>query len=450
MAISDGFNSTLQVIEGYCIGVVDESNWVKHFSDSDLSQDVPPEFWQSLLRLVASRHYEQACILLRRLLLDCPDAEHREQVALVLNRLLEAPSPAMILEDPDSFQEFVHENREILSGFEWHEDLGPIISLLQGNVSGGQYEKKVRLGAELLYPGIPFSYEEISARSTRVLGEGTCSLDRIMSSLLCFDISLFQNTLMKEIYNDSWVQCFAFHIADLLYKCGLVQGNVRDAMLTSYANELIKLGHTTITLSYAATCQEIPTDIVFNSVILMDIQSLPTIQESFKEHPLVVKECQSRLRAEARRILQTGDYTKAFKFACDASDESLKYRIMSTVLEAYAASQHVNILGRLSVLDTDWNELRSALEGLHHVAKTPSVNPEGVAKALMIAFRPQIPLPPRLIHHLLDIWCRLPDDFGYELLMTVAECMSKQMDLPPDLEKEVRVKIMKFSAVAAS
>ena len=234
------------------------------------------------------------------------------QIEVLLERMMDAPSPAETSMDPVDFAEFVIENQEIFTdkGIVWPNEMLPIIAILQGDLSNASLPWAVMTGAKFLYStaGIPNSYEQI----TRIAMEtGTfTATERILKALMSFNMDQFISSLQLEEqkYETSLLlSMLSAHLLDVLFNVDHCDEEVRNDHIIEYANRIFQHEMDSFwsqALDYALstgpkgsfTVQEICTNI--------SPDQMHYALTIFKEFPLVMRLCRKRMTLAVQQELE--------------------------------------------------------------------------------------------------------------------------------------------------
>lgn len=313
----------------------EEARWME--LPSERSSNVPNGFWQSVTRLVAIRNFELACLLLRQVLLEGRECD-RDVVELLLERMLQAPTPAAVMDDAGIFDHWILENVQCFS--EEDVDFPPkvqdVAAILQGRVS----EVRAPLGwmerliADLTFGQIPFDYEEICAHAAS-LHVPAQAMDQLSWKLLCFDVHGFSDALLGHCETTEWLPLFYTHFAsvvqipELLAGMTLCASKYAEWVMMTRGREFLELA-----MDYAALARD---ETLINRIINeLDQRSLHLVGQ---RHPLVRKLCMTSLRQRAWTAFERQEYQRALSLAASCSDDLLQGMVVKVLLERYSDSQ---------------------------------------------------------------------------------------------------------------
>lgn len=377
---------------------LDDSEWDKHLPD--VQGRMPGQFWICLLKLVASRHFERACLMLRQLLLDghVYALGHVAAIEAVLDCMLSAPVPLLVAEDPHLVLEWIQENRLVLADSQVSscEELRLVSAVLSGDLDQASclLNWQERLAAELFYKGTLYEYEDIS-NAAKGLNDSLKPFDALCLSLLHFDPKTFVLELgaRDPDYYDDYIVFNAF-LADLLTSASLLE---TDAAIQ---NELLtRLVHTLVTSEADLSTIFTLSRRLRKSRLLR--QSYDLLLERLSEDDLAHARnlthddyfrarCTELLSRHSRAKYEQGNIEEAYAAAIRARDAFTQRIIFDRVLHSFFEHKGISVRSSVLVDIIDLRCLESirpamnsphfliirALEALHHVQ--PQINPAGV------------------------------------------------------------------------
>lgn len=323
-------------------------------------------YLRTALRLIATRQLERACLLLRHGAMEGGASEFSsdEQAGLqaILNRLLDAPSVALILEDPLVLTEWLAENREELAALGGR--LANLAALLGGKICHEQLGVQEAVAAELVFSHWPTTEEELWDLLSRLEAPETppALFDRICLALLrgtSFSLAALRGQHSEGEEALLSLHLFTFHLLDLLWRAGLVSGDVHRRELYAYVKALASSylvgtgdraavdgisddGHgrdcppLPILLIYADGLDAEVPSIVTDIIAALPLEALLRLNEQVSGARPSKRLIQGQLQARAFESWRGGDPVPALRMARGAQDRILEAAIVQAALQRYS------------------------------------------------------------------------------------------------------------------
>lgn len=400
----------VKLIHDYC-------RWLHFYfgpREIDLTAD---SFAFDLAALVASRDFEQASVCLRHLILDGAHLFQKspDQLELVLERLLTAPSPIQTVEIPALFIQWIAENKmvfaeEVGADSNWVAELYPTVALLKGDLAHeGLRDKldwKIRFSATCLYEEIPSDYERLVELAMKVAPKDGGLMDKLLHACirLSVDSLLEQFSITKE--PSMGILLVASHFADLLLRLSLVTYDEVRPCIVAWIEALIeKPHHHEVALTYALAYND--QDSMRTIITSMDEDRLPDILQGYSHIPMLAKIVRTHLSSRARLALTRGDYRRAYSMAVLAENQNLADMIVFTALDDYGERRDErSLLHQLCPLEEETIERGEASEGISIIHKWYIMQEGSCAERINLLHEilsSSFPLPPAFQAHLLDL-----------------------------------------------
>lgn len=314
---------------------VDESRWIEVLSQKGFTI-VPDEFWEAIVRLVAIRNFELACLLLRQLLLEGHNGE-REAIEILLERMLQAPTPSAVMDDPGIFDHWIMENAQCFQdeSIEFGAHVHDLAAILQGQVGSVRISLTwmERLLADLIYGQVPFDYEELGLH-VATIDVSSKTVDQIYWKLLCFDSSAVSESLFAGCSMIEWMPLFVTHFAPLVQIPELLAG--ASFYVAKYTEWIGAQNADLLTLS-ASYALLINDDTLVTRIINgLDPDSLVSVS---RKYPSARKLCRQALDRFAWKAFDDGNLQGAISLATDASNDLLQGIVAKTLLDHYSVSK---------------------------------------------------------------------------------------------------------------
>lgn len=345
------------------------------YSNEEFSLEFNDSFWRIFLKLIATRSYEQACILLRRLLLDgILEEASVSLVELVLERLLEAPSPARVMADPELFDDWIIGNRDVFSKnvveSRNSSGLSAVIKMLSGNLDDVYHslDWKEQLAAQLLYLGIPRTFDDVFVRA-RNFEHQECVLESLIFYSVLFDYEqVFDRLESASSVLPSW---FAPHFLDVASRSELFVETFHH-LFSEWAKDIFQTNDSmeqvwNILLDYLiASGDEKQLESVLSSL------SESLLQEAlvrYKNNPKILSSCRHLLSNLAKIKLQSNDYGAAYQLASTVGNIALTMKVFRQAVQDSINTNDYSILEKLMQIELSDEHKESSKVLLRYLVK---------------------------------------------------------------------------------
>lgn len=426
----------------------DKNGWVNHFTASPLFDDPPAQFWVTLLELVACRHIEQACLLLRKLLLDANSfvGKNPGVIELLLERFLVAPSPAILTENPGLMGIWLKGNSQLFSTsppgiprhLEYVFDLvcGRRIPLLIEGI-----ESFEALSAVFNYDpsGFPMTYTTIISTIESVSVEVLSALDRLAFYCLRFSVDDFLEGLLQvaEAILPPW---FTAHLLICLSRGGLIDVNYESIAVDRYIH-FINEKHSSLrflVLNYVMMSTQF-TRLEISKAVIEQMDE-DQVTRSLQEIPSI--EIKVLLKKRLLQLCATKfsfmDASRIYKYACLLELDYLK----EAALRRYIAEQIDSLRNQCNHAHMLDSKIITEIGAFYSQELSLSQK----ADLLFHLLKNRKILPEELLKDIIETLLKFPSLLTREIIHVALEAFQFGSLKEPQLELELRIQAIKLGS----
>lgn len=421
----------VKLVHDYC-------RWLHFYfgpREIDLTAD---SFAFDLASLVASRDFEQASICLRHSILDGTYLSQKspDQVELLLERLLAAPSPTQTVEIPALFIQWIAENKmafaeEVRTDSSWIPELYPTVALLRGDLAHkglqDRLDWKVMVPAICLYEEIPHDYERLVALVTKAAPKDGDLMDQLLYACIRLSVEGFleQFSIAKE--PSMGVLLVTSHLTDLFLRLSLITFDEARPCIVAWIEALSERSQQhEMALTYAIAYKD--QDSMHKIITSMDESRLPDILNYYLHIPMLATIVRTHLSSRARLALTRRDYQRAHRMAVLAENQDLADMIVFTALDECGRHfEERTPLLQLCSPDEESIEGDDLSEGISIIRKWCTLQERNFAERISLLdeiLNSSFPLPPSFQANLLDCL--------YEMI-SVRDDLAAALSLPGSL-----------------